>query len=125
MANMKDWAVTPLRFILGLLFFIPGIMKLLNPSTIIGMIQQAGLPMATLQGWLVLSAEIVGGASILVGWKTKYLAWIPIPVMIGAIFIGVLPYGGPMLAINLLFHLLAISGCIAIALGGPGKIALD
>ena len=63
----SHYGPTLLRVVLGLLFIIPGLGKLVNPAMIIGMLGQLGFPAATLLGWVLLLSEIVFGAAVLTG----------------------------------------------------------
>jgi putative oxidoreductase len=121
------YAPTVLRVFLGLLFFIPGIGKLLNPSGIIGMLDGMGFPLAALFGWIVILVEVLGGLALILGYKTKYTIWPLAIVMVVAIFATVLPAFGanPMAYINLLFHLLAIGGLVSLYMSGPGAKSID
>lgn len=112
-----------LRIILGLLFVIPGVSKLM------GMLSGGHGVVDMLWGsaalaWLLLLVEIVAGAALLLGWKVEWMSLPLIVVMIGAIFIAVIPNmnGSP---VNLLFHLLAIASLGSLTVTGPGAYAVD
>jgi putative oxidoreductase len=113
-----------LRLFLGLLFLIPGLSKLMNPSGIIGMLGGLGFPGAAFWGWLLIIIEIVFGILLLIGWKTKYIVWPLVVVLLVALFTVTIPNmaGSP---INLLFHLLALGALVSLFFTGAGAVALD
>ena len=115
---------TILRIFLGLLLFVPGISKLMNPSGIIGMVSGLGFPVATLLGWLVIISEVLLGLTLIIGWKVKYTVWPLVIILTVATIFVVLPNAGKN-PVNLLFHLQAIAGLISLYLTGPGAIALS
>ncbi len=124
--NCAQYAPTILRVFLGLLFLIPGVAKLSNPSGIIGMLGGLGFPMAAFFGWIVILVEVIFGITIILGYKLKYTVWLPLIVMVVATFAVVIPswLKNPSSAGNLLFHLLAIGGLISLYLSGPGEKAI-
>lgn len=114
-----------LRIALGLLFLIPGLMKLQSLVTtgthmLVGMI---GLVLV----WILALVEVIAGASLLVGWMTRIMVWPLVAVMLGAIFMAVIPgrADNPMWIIDLLFHLVAIAGLVSLYLTGPGAYAQE
>ena len=48
-----------LRITLGLLLFIPGLSKIMNPAGITGMLDGLGFPMAALFAWIVILSELM------------------------------------------------------------------
>ena len=115
-----------LRLALGLLFIIPGLLKLANPGMIIGMLGQLGFPAPLFLGWLLLLSEIVFGAAVLAGWKTKYTVWPLIVIMIVAVLVVYVPQlaKDPMAIANVLFHILAIAALLSVYFTGPGAYAV-
>ena len=71
-----DLVLTAVRVFTGLsLAFAHGWGKLLEPSGIIGMSRQMGLPLPMLAGWLAVLAEFVGGLLLAAGWLTRPAAF--------------------------------------------------
>lgn len=115
-----------LRILLGLLFIIPGLGKLMDPAGIIGMLGGLGFPLPVFFGWLLLLSEIVFGLAVLVGYKVKWTAWPLVAVLAVATIIVHLPtLGTPMGPITVLFHLIGIAGLIVLASEGPGAWAVS
>jgi len=116
-----------LRFALGPLFIIPGVMKFMNPGMIIGMLGQLGFPAPTFLGWLLLLSEIIFGAAVLVGWKVKYTVWPLVAVLaVATAFVHIPAMAtNPAGLVNVLFHLLGIAALINLHLTGSGKYAVS
>lgn len=119
-----NYALTSMRLILGLLFFLPGLNKVMG---LIGeghmLVQMIGLPLT----WVLALVEVVFGLFLILGFKAKTSA-IPLSiVMLGAIVLVVIPSFGtdPMAMISLFFHLLTIAALAVIATGGYGVFSLD
>lgn len=120
----NEWAPTVLRAALGLLFVIPGVMKLMNPAGIIGMLSNIGFPLPAFWGWLLLASEIVFGTSVLVGFKVRYTVWPLVVIMAVAILTVVLPTATSN-PVNLLFHLLTIASLVNLFFSGAGTWAVS
>lgn len=124
MKDYKEFAPTLLRIVLGLLFLVPGLFKLLDSSKIIGMLGGLGFPFASFFGWLVIISEVLFGFLLLVGVKVKYSV-IPLAIIIIVAIIKVVIPNMNGSFLNLLFHILAVAVMISIALTGPGKYAIS
>ncbi len=123
--NKSDYGPTVLRVALGLLFILPGLGKLSNPAMIVGMLGELGFPAAAFFGWVLLLSEIVFGAAVLVGWKTRYTVWpLAVVLAVATLIVGLPALGSsPMAMVNVLFHLLGIAALASIYLTGPGAYA--
>mgnify|MGYP001580339444 FL=1 len=124
MIGKESYGPALLRLTLGLLFIIPGIMKLLNPSTIIELLGKIGFPGAAFWGWLVLLSEIIFGIAVLIGFRIKYTVWPLALILVVAILTVHIPAmnGNPL---NVVFHLLALASLISLSLTGPGTLAVS
>ena len=83
----RAYAATILRVSIGAMFIAHGLLKVLVftiPGTV-GYFQQIGFP-----GFLaypVIAYEIIGGAALIAGIYTRYVALAGIPVLIGALLV--------------------------------------
>ena len=127
MENNKGHGLAILRVVAGLLFLLPGIMKLMDPAGITGMLTGLGFPAPSFLAWILLLSEIIFGASLIVGWKTKYTTWPLVIVLLVATLTVALPGAleNPMGWVNVLFHLVGIGALISIFLDGPGAWAVS
>ncbi|OIO80690.1 hypothetical protein AUJ84_02850 [Candidatus Pacearchaeota archaeon CG1_02_32_132] len=127
MENNKGHGLAILRVVAGLLFLLPGIMKLMDPAGITGMLTGLGFPAPSFLAWILLLSEIIFGASLIVGWKTKYTTWPLVIVLLVATLTIALPGAleNPMGWVNVLFHLVGIGALISIFLDGPGAWAVS
>ena len=127
MENNKGYGLAILRIVAGLLFLLPGIMKLMDPAGITGMLTGLGFPAPSFLAWILLLSEIIFGASLIVGWKTKHATWPLVIVLLVATLTVALPGAleNPMGWVNVLFHLVGIGALISIFLDGPGAWAVS
>ena len=111
-----------LRITIGLLFLVAGVGKLTDPSKVTGMLTSLGFPISAVFAWILIIAEVLGGALILVGYKIKYSAWALAIVLAIASILVVIPNQG-FSSSTFYFHLIGIAGLISLSLTGPGKWA--
>jgi len=62
------------RVLLGALFFISAINKILGFSFVSGWMASAGLPMPDLLLVLTIAIEMIGGLMLITGWHARYAA---------------------------------------------------
>jgi putative oxidoreductase len=123
----KEYAPTILRVVLGALFIIPGLQKLMNPAMIIGMLGGLGIPASALLGWVLILSEIGFGTAVLTGWKLDKTVWPLIIILLVAtvkVHIPAFFSQTPMALISVLFHLTAIGALISLYFSGPGEKAV-
>lgn len=124
--NCKKWGHLGLRLTLGLLFLVPGLMKLVAPSMITGFLASKGFPAAGFLAWVLILAEVICGALILVGYKVKWAVIPPIVVLVVAILtVHLGDVQNPMRWIDVLFRLVGITGLLFIGGAGAGEYAVD
>lgn len=72
---MNDLLYALGRAIVPIMFLQSGYGKLTAIERTVAAISSKGLPQPTLLAWLVAIVEVVGGAMVLVGFKTRYAAF--------------------------------------------------
>lgn len=118
------------RVLLGILFLLSGINKLMGPGGTAGFIASKGLPMADVLVWIVIAVEIVGGLMLITGYKS-WLAALGLVVFTLAatvIFHNFWALEGQAKTIQqILFmkNLAIIGGLLLLAHFGPGSMSLD
>lgn len=124
--NQQAIGITLLRLAMGVMFLSHGLLKVLvfTLAGTVGFFESLGLP--GFLAYLVTFAEIIGGVLLIIGFKTRLVAWAMTPVLLGATWAHL---GNGWVFSNAnggweypLF--LTVAG-IALALSGPGALALD
>lgn len=119
MKNCEKYAPFALRLAFGAMFLNAGIMKLLNPAMIQGMLGGFGFPMPAFWTWLLIFVEVVGGAMVLLGLKLKYATpFLAIVLIVASVFVSSQGVG------QVLIHIALLSGVVSLWLSGPGMWAL-
>jgi putative oxidoreductase len=138
-ASLHDYALVPLRLIVGYGFMAHGIAKWSRgPASFSRLLDQIGVPMPLATAWLVTLLEVFGGFAILIGLFVS-LASVPlIASTVVAMFTVQIRYGfssvntigltdsGPVFGppgyeINLLY----IASLLALGLCGPTRLSVD
>ncbi len=113
---MKEFGPFALRIGVGGIFVFAGIMKLFDTGMVTGMLGGLGFPAPAFWTWLLIAAETLCGAAVLLGFKLK---WATIPLaIVSVVIISVAPEQA-MVGISLL------AGLVSLWLSGPGKWALS
>ena len=125
-ATRREWGLVVLRIVVGITLLMHGWQKLFEMGIpgVAGFFGQVGLPAPALAATVVSFLELGGGAALIVGLFTRWLA-IPLALdMLVATLLVHLPNGffAPM-GIELTLTLLG--GLVALALAGPGAFAVD
>jgi putative oxidoreductase len=131
MSNVNSkWLSLLGRVLLGALFLISGLGKLGNWEQTAGHMASQGLPLANLLLAGAAATEIVGGLSLLLGYRTQWgalvLAAFLVPVSLT--MHGFWAHTGEarqMHLIHFMKNLSLIGGLLAQAIAGPGALSLD
>jgi len=86
--SRADYAALILRASTGLFFLIHGLIKLFifTPAGTAGYFESLGLPGAL--GYLTILIEVLGGLALIVGYQTRWVALVMVPVLLGAAVFG-------------------------------------
>ncbi len=79
------------RILLSFMFIYSGFGKLMDPAGTAGMIAGAGMPAATVLGYLAGLFELVTGVAVLIGFQTKIVGW---ALALFCVFTGVMFHSG-------------------------------
>ncbi len=115
---MKEFGPFALRIGVGGIFVFTGIMKLMNPPMIVGMLENLGFPGPTFWTWLLILAELLCGAAVLTGFKLK---WTTIPLAV-VLIVAIVTADQLM---NSVKDAVILSGLVSLWLSGPGAWGLD
>ena len=113
-----------LRILLGLLMFIPGVMKLIGVINSGGATPLAGmLGSFAFLGWLVMAVEIAGGLMVIIGYKTQWAAYPLALILVVATLMTTQSWLPPNS--STLFHIVAAAAFVHLAQVGSGKWAVE
>lgn len=139
--SWHGWAPLPLRLMLGAGFIYHGYPKFFTAegrTQFAGMLAQIGMPAPKAMAWLGSAVEVFGGLAPLLGLFTTVVSLLLTIEMLVAMFtvhfpqgfsfihiVGMTPegpqFGMPGYEVNLLY----IAGLLALAMGGPGALAIS
>jgi putative oxidoreductase len=118
------------RILVGVLFLVAGIMKIMSVAGTTGYMTRLGFPAPQLFAYLSIVIEVGGGLLLILGWHTRKVAWL--------LFVYLLVATGaahrfweyePAQRANQINHFLknlALAGAMLfIARFGPGRVSLD
>ena len=118
------------RVLLAAIFLIAGVRKVMGIAGTVGYFTKLGMPMADLLVYVAIIVEIGCGLMLLVGWKTRYAAWIISLFVLVATFYAhrfwefdAAQYGNQMN--HFLKNFAIIGGMMFVAACGPGSLSVD
>ena len=118
------YGISVLRFILGIIFFREGAMKLFGWfggggwASTCSFFAELGIPFPELNAWLVGSTELFGGMALVLGLLTR-LASIPIAITMAVAIVSAHVDGGWS------YPLVVLVSCLALIEQGSGVLSLD
>jgi len=135
----KEWALLPLRLIIGFGFAAHGYAKLSRgPDKFANILEGIGIPLPDIMAWIVTLIEFVGGVGVMAG---AFMVPLTLPlaiVMITALITVHFQYGFSSIRLKALtasgaefgpigyeMNLLYIVGLLTLALSGPTRLSLD
>lgn len=122
----RDYAPLVLRLAVGIVFFMHGWQKLEGGLPgVTGFVGSLGFPMPEVFAVLLVTAELAGGAFLVLGLLTRWAAKALIVVSLVALFAVHLPNGFFMQTGGYEFILVLLAGCVSLLLSGGGKWSLD
>ena len=124
--RLSMWGMLPLRLVVGLVFLMHGGQKLFvfGLSGTADIMGKLGIPLPSLAAAIVIAAELLGGAAIILGVFTRWagvilaiemLVAIPVARFAGGFFA---PYGFE-------FEFTLLGACLTFAALGSGGASLD
>ena len=123
--NVQPAVAAAGRALLAALFLVSGIQKLFVPDMIQGYIASAGLPVPSLVYAITVVIEIGAGALLLVGFRTRLMAWVLAAFTVAAALIFHRALGDPNQFVHFLKNLAIAGGLLHIAAVGAGAFSLD
>jgi putative oxidoreductase len=113
------------RALLGALFLVSGIQKLFVPTMIQGYIASVGLPFPSFVYAITVVVEVGAGALLLVGLRTRLMAWVLAAFTVAAALLFHRALGDPNQAVHFMKNLAIAGGLLHVAAFGAGAFSLD
>lgn len=124
-ATIADVAATGGRLLLGAIFLLSGWSKLADPAATIGYIQSVGLPFAQLGVAVAIAVELIGGALLVVGYRTKLAAAaLALFTLVAAIFFHS-ALGDQNQFIHFFKNVAIVGGLLQVIAFGSGRLSLE
>ena len=124
MSNLADKGSLAARVLISVLFIGAGVTQATDPSQILHMIQDRGIPLADVFYAASTAILLAGAVSILLGWRTKWGAAALLVFILPATFLFHLR--SDQADIELFSRDLAIAGALILLIQhGPGALSLD
>jgi putative oxidoreductase len=127
LTRSAPYAGTVLRVAMGIVFIAHGMQKFNNGlDGFAGFLTSLNVPLPELMKWVVALLEVGGGILLILGLATRLVAVLFALEMVGTILLvkmdaGLIGEGGTGAEIDLML----LAGAIALALMGPGAVAVD
>jgi len=118
------------RIIIAVLFLVAGIGKAMGYAGTVGYMAKLGFPAPELMTIIAIVFEIGGGVLLIVGWKTRWVAWGLVVFVVVATFAAhrFWEFDAAQMMnqrTQFLKNFAIIGGLLMLAAFGPGKISAD
>jgi len=118
------------RILIGTLFLVAGIMKVMNIAGTTAYMTRLGFPAPELMAYLATIIELASGALLIIGWQTRRVAWLLVVYV--AIATGMAhrfweydPAQRGNQINHFLKNLALIGAMLFVAVSGPGSASVD
>jgi putative oxidoreductase len=118
------------RILLALIFLVAGYRKLMAVAGSAGYFAKLGFPMHEVMVWVAIAIELGGAILLIVGWKTRWVAWLLALFTLVAAFaahrfweVDAAQYANQMN--HFLKNIAIVGGFIILAATGPGALSVD
>jgi putative oxidoreductase len=118
------------RILLSLVFLNAGYRKLMAVAASAGYFGKLGFPMPEVLVWVAIAVELGGAILLIIGWKTRWAAWLLALFTLVATFaahrfweVDAAQYANQMN--HFMKNIAIIGGFIIVAATGPGALSVD
>lgn len=120
-------SVVPLigRFLLGAIFLMSGVNKLLGPAGAQAYIAKAGLPAPMLAYWVAVAVEIIGPILLIIGFKARWAALVLAAFTLATALGFHTNFADQNQMIHFMKNLALAGGLLMVFAYGPGSISVD
>ena len=122
----RQWGLTVLRVIVGIVFLIHGAQKLFvfGFHGVAGMLGGLGIPVPAVSAVILTLVEFLGGIALILGVVTRWAAaLIAIDMMVAVLLVHL--KNGFFNPKGYEYPLTLLAACIALILSGPGAASVD
>lgn len=121
----SDLAATGGRLLIAAIFLLSGWSKLADPAATMGYIQSVGLPFPQLGVAVAIAVELVGGAMLIVGYRTKLTAAaLALFTVVAAVFFHS-ALGDQNQFIHFFKNIAITGGLLQVIAFGSGRLSLE
>lgn len=128
-AEIREWALVPLRIALGVIFVDAGLGKWRRGIGGTGeWFAELGIPFPQAQARLVATVELCGGALLIAGLAAHWAAIPLAATMVVAVYVSKFKLGHPFQGGSVQGYeldVILLAAAVAVALGGAGPLSLD
>lgn len=121
----SDLTATGGRLLLAAIFLLSGWSKLGDPAGTAAYIASVGLPLAEVGAYFAIVVELVGGAMLLIGYRTKLAAaTLALFTLVAAVFFHS-ALGDQNQFIHFFKNIAIVGGLLQVIAFGSGRLSLD
>lgn len=113
------------RTLIAVIFINSGIGKVMDFGGLQGAIASKGLPLASLVAVFTIAFQLLGGASLILGYKARLGAGLLLAFLIPATVVFHNPIGDPTQMTQFMKNLAIIGGILMVLTYGSGPISLE
>lgn len=125
MKGVRKYSPVIGRVLIALIFVLSGFGKIMNFDGTLGFMQSVGIPFTAFALVIVIAIELLGGISLILGLKTKWVAGTLIIYTAIAALIFHTNFADQNQMAHFMKNLAIIGGLILIANYGPGRFSFD
>lgn len=113
------------RVLIAAIFVMSGVAKLANPAGTISYIQSAGLPLPEVAFGVAAVVEVIGGALLIVGYRTQLVAAVLAAFTLAAAFSFHFQLSDQNQFIHFWKNVAMAGGLLQVVAYGAGRLSLD
>ncbi len=123
--NLQKYTPLLARTAIAIIFLNSGIRKLSNFGGTQEQIASAGLPLAALVTVFTIAFQLLGGGSLILGYKARIGSGLLLAFLVPATLVFHNPIADPTQMVQFLKNLAIIGGLLMVASYGSGPVSLD